>query len=228
METITLPKAVFWDWDGTLADSIDFLHGAHNHVRSIFGKGVFTREEFSQYFGQPREKLYREIYGADKIEDAKKHFETYVYANHHQIKAIPDAQKTLQTFHDLNIPMGVVTNKKGELVAREITNHGWDDYFITTIGAGEAEADKPSPAPLLLALEQSGLGLQPQDIWYVGDTDNDLGCAAAAGSKAIFILNDEPEPEYLKEYQPLLTFKNHNAFTDFLLQCDTNTIKQTA
>ena len=228
MESITLPKAIFWDWDGTLVDSIDFLHGAHNHVRGIFDHPPFTREEFSQYFGQPREKLYREIYGADKIEEAKKHFETYVFANHHQIKAIDGAKNVLQILHNANVPMGVVTNKKGELVKREITNHGWDNYFAITIGAGEAEADKPSPAPLLLAIEQSGLDISPQDVWYIGDTDNDLGCAETAGAQSIFILNDELEPDYLAQYSPLRIFKNHAEFADFLLQCTANPVKRTA
>ncbi|MGH1398673.1 MAG: HAD family hydrolase [Alphaproteobacteria bacterium] len=228
MDRITLPKAVFWDWDGTLVDSFAFLHSAHNHVRGKFDTPPFTLAEFSNYFGQPREKLYTEIYGVERIEEAKAHFEDYVYANHHQIKVIEGAHDVLKAFLKRDIPMGVVTNKKGELVAKEIGNHGWQDYFISVVGAGEAEADKPSAAPLHLALGRSGLGVVPQDTWFVGDTISDLACAQSAGAPCVFILNDEPAPDYLKDHKPLLIFKNHAEFLDFLLQCDTDGIKRTA
>ena len=116
-------KAVFWDWDGTLVNSFTFLHKTHNHVRESFGMGSFSLDEFSKYFGRPREELYNEIYGADNIEAAKERFEAYVFAHHHEIPPMDGAEKLLQTFPDLGFPMGILTNKKGGLIRKEISNH---------------------------------------------------------------------------------------------------------
>lgn len=211
-------KAIFWDWDGTLVDSFSFLHKTHNHVRSSFGLGKFTLDEFGQYFGRPREELYNEIYGSDNVETAKERFEAYVLDNHHEIKPMPGAKRLLDACHEsLNVPMGVVTNKKGALVAKEIRNHGWDTFFDVTVGAGEAEADKPSPTPLLLALEKSGLDILPEEVLFVGDTDNDVLCAHHAGAKIAFIEEDLDKHAIAKEYEALLMFQNCNEFADFLL-----------
>ena len=120
MDKLDGVKAVFWDWDGTLVDSFSFLHKTHNHVRGIFGMPEFSVAEFGNYFGKPREKLYRDIYGAENIDEAKGHFERCVIDNHHEIKPMIGAQKLLEAFTARGIPMAVVTNKKGELVKKEI------------------------------------------------------------------------------------------------------------
>lgn len=211
-------KAVFWDWDGTLVDSFSFLHKTHNHVRDIFGMPAFTVAEFGNYFGKPREMLYNEIYGADNIETAKRHFEEFVFAHHHEIQPMDGAQRLLEAFSGLNLPMGIVTNKKGVLVNKEINNHGWAHHFICTVGAGEAGEDKPSHLPLLLALERSGLDIKPSEILFVGDTDNDVLCAHNAGAQIAFIEEDLGKHEIAQKHKALLMFRNCNEFADFLLQ----------
>lgn len=224
--SVSLPKAVFFDWDGTLVDSFAFLHKTHNHVRGILGKPVFSIEEFGTYFGQPREKLYKELYGEENIEIAKGHFESYVIANHHEIQAIEGAEEVLQELSRLGVPMGVVTNKKGDLVRKEIINHGWQDYFISVVGAGEAEHDKPSSAPLFLALEQSGLGVAPEDIWFVGDTESDLACAFGAGAPCVYIECPIKNEALIEKYKPLLIFNDCKGFGDFLLQSNLNPLQK--
>ena len=211
-------KAVFWDWDGTLVDSFSFLHKTHNHVRRTFGMGEFSLEEFGNYFGKPREKLYKDIYGANNIEEAKKHFEAFVFAHHHEIQPMQGAQKLLEAFETLGLPMGIVTNKKGVLVQKEIRNHGWEHHFICTVGAGEADEDKPSHLPLLLALVRSGLNVKPSEVLFVGDTENDVLCAYHAGAQIAFIEDDLEKHEIARKHEALLMFRNCDEFTDFLLQ----------
>lgn len=228
MDGIAWPKAVFFDWDGTLVDTFLFLHRAHNHVRGVFDLGSFTIEEFSHYFGKPRELLYAQIYGVERIETAKKHFEAFVIANHDQIQAMPGAADLLATLHDLAVPMGVVTNKKGDLVRKEIIHHGWGDYFISVVGAGEAAADKPSSAPLVLALSLSGLDVDMGDVWFVGDTDNDLQCGVDAGALNVFITNGEDQDDLIAQHKPELVFEGCGELNAFLLQTGNNRLQQKA
>lgn len=213
------PKAVFFDWDGTLVDSYRFLHDAHNYTRAQFGMPPFTIEEFGNYFGKPRELLYTQIYGAENIEEAKGYFEGYVYAHHaEKLKPLPGAQDLLETLFAMNIPCGVVTNKKRELVEAEIANYNWQKHFVSVVGAGEAGEDKPSPKPLKLALQHAGLGLQLDDIWFVGDTDNDLACSNGVGTQSILIASDELASPLLSEFRVDLHANNCAALREFLLQ----------
>lgn len=226
MMSIYNAKAVFFDWDGTLVDSFLFLYRAHNHTCSLLGRDNFSVKDFRGYFGQPREKLYTQLYGEHK-EEAKKHFEAYVLANHTQeLKAIEGSVGILKWFSKNGIPCGVVTNKKATLVRAEIEAFGWERYFCSVVGAGEAAHDKPSDAPLRLAIERAGLvDTDHSDIWFVGDTNNDLRCANTAGCPTVFI-------ESLSEYELLsadhkidLHFIDCQSFCDFLLQSDLKSIK---
>lgn len=227
--TLPKPKAVFFDWDGTLVDSFAFLHAAHNYTRKQFDLMPFSLEDFGGYFGQPREKLYAEIYGVENIETAKTHFEHYVYSNHKEgLKPLNGALEVLEVLRDLAVPCGVVTNKKRDLVEAEIKNYSWDHFFISVVGAGDAEEDKPSSAPLLLAIEKSGLDFDFDDIWFVGDTDNDLGCANSAQVKTILIHDGPKSADLLEKYKVHLHQKNCSEFARFLLQYDEKRLKSKA
>lgn len=222
--TLTKPQKVFFDWDGTLVDSFAFLHAAHSHARKELGIPDFSLEEFGQYFGQPREILYVKLYG-ERGEEAKKHFEYFVTENHIEgLKAIDGAEEVLKRLHTLGVPCGVVTNKKRTLVEAEIENFGWSEYFDILIGAADAENDKPSPDPLLMAIDRSKQELVHDQVWFVGDTDNDTACSNAAGTKTILILDEEKEPEtyskILGTFNIDLHVQNCKKFQEFLLQYD--------
>ncbi|MBL4804758.1 MAG: HAD family hydrolase [Alphaproteobacteria bacterium] len=220
--TLPKPKIVFFDWDGTLVDSFGFLHAAHNYARKALGIPAFTLEDFAQHFGKPREMLYVKIYG-DQGEEAKKHFEEYVTEHHvSHLKPLEGAEEVLQLLKHMKIPCGVVTNKKRAIVEAEIENFEWGKYFDVVVGAADAANDKPAPDPLLLGISRAEKGLEPQDVWFVGDTENDTACSNAVGSKTILILDKEKEAEkathILGNYDIDLHLPNCKKFHEFLLQ----------
>lgn len=215
-QTIQRPDAVFWDWDGTLVDSYGFLNDAHSHTLTALGFQPFKDGEYKQYFGKPRETLYPAIY-KDKCEEAKEIFGKYVVENSHKIPIIPDGKIVLEHFHAQNIPMGIVSNKKADLIALEVAHLGWQKYFSIIVGAGDAEADKPSATPLLLALERAGIDHKTNIIWYVGDTENDLACAQSAGCEALFLTGHDDTQALLQKYAPIITFENYSQLKEILV-----------
>ncbi len=215
--TLKQPKAVFFDWDGTLADSFVFLRGAHSHVRNAIGLPDLTQEQFDGYFGMPRELLYKEIYG-DEGEKAKALFEAYVMANHKQLEPMPGAVELLKAITNMNILMGAVSNKKGDFIREEIKHFGWQEHFVSIVGAGDAENDKPAADPLLLALKKGGIDHDLADIWYVGDTETDLKCAQEAGCPSVFLQHKDDDGGLIETYNPVLTIRNCHELREFLLQ----------
>lgn len=216
IKDIVIPDAVFFDWDGTLVDSYGFLNDAHGFVLDKLGFPPFREGEYREYFGMPREILYPKIY-KDKGEEAKAIFEGYVLENSHKIKPLDGADHLLAILKELGISMGVVSNKKSGFIQKEIEHLGWGDYFSAIIGAGQAEKDKPSGAPLLLALQQSGIDRDGDVIWYVGDTENDLACAAEAGCHAIFIRGVSDTDALLAKYEPLVAVNNCHDLKEILV-----------
>ncbi len=84
------------------------------------------------------------------------------------------------------VPLGIVSNKAGPFLRREVEHLGWNARFRAIVGAGDCEADKPHPAPVWHALTR--IGVQPgPSVWYVGDTALDMKTAHAAGCTAVLL-----------------------------------------
>ncbi|MCB1782608.1 MAG: HAD-IA family hydrolase [Alphaproteobacteria bacterium] len=211
------PEAVFFDWDGTLVDTYEFLNQGHCQTLTQLGMEPFKGDEFKAHFGRPREILYTEIYGADQVDRAKELFGDYVSENAHLLSPFEGAEKLLNTLKDLNIQAGVVSNKHKDFIAREMNNFGWQKYFDALVGAGEASEDKPSGAPLRLALDRAKFKGNPSKIWYVGDTESDLKCAADLQCQAVFIKGHHETERLIKEYKPLLSVTNLSELQSFLV-----------
>ena len=135
----SLPDIVLWDWDGTLMDSYGFLNDAHNQTLIKLGFEPFKEGEYKQYFGMPREVLYPAIY-KEKHEEAKMLFVDIVTQNADKARPIEGAEQVLNFFKKQNIPMGVVSNKKAELILLEKKHIGWEHFFDILVGASSKTA----------------------------------------------------------------------------------------
>ncbi len=214
--TNILPDAVFWDWDGTIADSYAFLNDAHNHTLVSLGFEPFVGDEYREYFGKPREVLYPAIY-KNKCDEAKEVFQKYVFENAHKVRIIEGCSDVLKLLHERGVTMGIVSNKKASFIQEELKHTEFEPYFSIVLGAGEAEADKPSSAPLLMALERCDIDLKTSNVWFVGDTENDLACAEGAGVSGIFYEDGTQDKDLTARYETHFIFKHYNAFHQFLV-----------
>ena len=210
------PEAVFFDWDGTLVDSYGFLNDAHSHVLGELGFPPFKQNKFKEYFGKPREILYTTIY-KHRSEEAKVLFEKYVNENTDKLKYMPAADLILNLLKDRMTVMGVVSNKKGSIVRREIEYYGWSSNFSVVVAAGESAADKPSGEPLLKALSLTNFRDKRHTAWYVGDTDIDMRCAQEALCPAVLLTAGEDMSATKREYNPILSLKNCQELYEFLV-----------
>jgi phosphoglycolate phosphatase len=98
---------------------------------------------------------------------------------------LPSAEAVLELLHTKPVYVGVVSNKRGINLRKEIEHLGWNGYFDSIVGADDAKRDKPHPDPVHLALKESGLVPGPH-VWFVGDSEIDLECAQATGMTPLF------------------------------------------
>lgn len=203
-KTISKPKAVFFDWDGTLVDSYGFLNDAHGHVLAKLGFPPFYDGEYREYFGLPREILYPKIY-KDKCEEAKTLFEAYVFENSHRIQSINGAGALLEYLQEQDIFIGVVSNKKNVYIYKEAEHLGWGRFLKVIVGGGDAQSDKPSCEPLKHAIEKAGVAFGAGDIWFVGDTESDLVCAQEFGCLSVFVEGHKDSADLVAKYKPDMT-----------------------
>jgi phosphoglycolate phosphatase len=203
------PRAVLFDWDNTLVDSWATIHEALNFLMRAMGKPEWTladtrekvrlslREAFPLHFGARWEEA-RDIYLARFREI---HLE--------RLAALPGREAMLRKLVAEGIFLGVVSNKTGELLRREVVRLGWADLFGSIVGAGDAPADKPASEPVRLALAPSGVPAGEQ-VWFVGDTAIDMQCARNSGCIAVLLDNGAPPGEFA-QFAPHLAFKDEAA-----------------
>jgi phosphoglycolate phosphatase len=142
---------------------------------------------YKEYFGQEREKVFQGIYGA-RSDQAKLVFADQLeHLRVQYLKPMDGAAELLDVIQEMGLTCGVVTNKKGDFVRREIEILGWQNYFSCLIAAGDAARDKPYPDPLVMAMNQTEVLSHKELVWLVGDTDFDLACARDAGCVPVLI-----------------------------------------
>lgn len=216
---MSLPKAVFWDWDGTLANTLPFLRRANNHVRQHFGMPDHTDEEFREILHYSTREGYARAYG-DRAEEAMKVLYAFVEKSHSEdLEPIEGAEDILEYMLTLDIPMAVISNKRPDILEQQISLFGWNDFFVFSLGAGAAENDKPAADPLFMARDKIDPSLDMRDIWYVGDSETDLKAAENAQCPIVFFhgdqMNDQP---YVETYKPILRIEKYTELREFLLQ----------
>ncbi len=178
------PAVILYDWDNTLVDAWAGITAALNAAFGAFGLPVWSVADTRNRVRVSLRESFPVMFG-DRWTDARDIFYRTLTDSHlDHVTPMPGVEAVLRA--GTAVPQGVVSNKNGPFLRREVTHLGWGDYFGAVVGAGDAAADKPDPAPLLLALRQ--MGLEPaRTVWYVGDTALDMQAAKAAGLTAVLL-----------------------------------------
>lgn len=195
------PSVLLFDWDNTLVDNWATIHEALNAALTAMGHAPWS---FDEALARVRESLrdsFPRMFG-DRWEEARSIFyETFRRTHLETLKPIAGATEALEALATAGVPMGVVSNKTGDLLRAEVAHLGWDGHFTNVVGAGDASADKPDPAPIRLALAGTHALAGPA-VWYVGDAAIDIACARAAGCTGVLITAGRVHPEEAIEPPP--------------------------
>ncbi|MBR3969047.1 MAG: HAD family hydrolase [Clostridia bacterium] len=178
-------KAVLFDLDGTLADSlIDLADGVN---RAIAQKGFPTHEvEAFKYFvgdGIPKmieRALPQEHRDSDTINEIKDIFLPY-YALHYadNTYAYEGMPELVNTLKSKGFIVAVVTNKEQHM-ANEVVTSLYSDVFDLIFGKRDGIPAKPDPTAALMAMEE--LGVKPEECVFIGDSGMDVATAVNSGA----------------------------------------------
>jgi phosphoglycolate phosphatase len=198
------PRAILFDWDNTLVDSWATIHEALNFLMRRMALPEWSladtkarvrlslRESFPLHFGD-RWEAARDIY-LDRFRE--------IHLDH--LTPLPGRAAMLQAIAGQGIYLGVVSNKTGEVLRREVAHLGWSGMFGSVVGAGDAPLDKPAREPVHLALAPSGVAAG-EEVWFVGDTAVDMECARKSGCVGVLLGEAEASDEFLN-WPPHLSF----------------------
>jgi phosphoglycolate phosphatase len=185
-------QAVAFDLDGTLIDTAPDIGAALNRALHAHDLPGVAAEAARGWIGDGPDRLIERALVHLNVELTPVMRETLRSAFD---KATLDAPlekgrvfggiAALLTQWFRTLPMVVVTNKPTALSQHVLSAAGLLDFFDAVHGADEPAQRKPAPALLLAAAAR--LNIEPASLLMVGDSENDLNCAHAAGCPAAWV-----------------------------------------
>lgn len=180
-------RAVIFDLDGTLLDTLDDLAAAVNHALQSCGYPTRTRDEVRAFIGNGVKKLMQRAMPKDVSQaEFDRCFlsfrEHYLSHMNDRTRAFDGILPLLGTLRARGIKAAVVSNKLQAGVAGLC-----DTYFSgcidCSVGVTEESERKPNPVNVLRAMKT--LGVSPAETLCVGDSEVDVQTAANAGLRCV-------------------------------------------
>jgi phosphoglycolate phosphatase len=199
---VRAPRAVAFDLDGTLIDSRLDIAAACNHVLVAEGRAPLDVAVIATYVGDGVRALVSRAFGLPMDAPALDALErAYVarYAAHSldETTWMPGALAACDAF--AGTPLAVVTNKARAVTLAVLDALRAGDRFAFVYAGGDGPL-KPRPEPIVATAR--ALGVPVESLWVVGDGDQDILSARAAGAVAIAVLGGFGTEARLRAAQP--------------------------
>ena len=175
-----IPRAVLFDLDGTLIDSVPLIVESMLHAFAGRRRAP-TVEEWVARIGTPLEGMIRE-WAEDEADLAalKERYKEHQRAHHDRsVRAFPGVPELLDALSARGAAMAVVTSKLESSAERSLAFLGLGRHFRAVVGLEATARHKPDPEPVRHAL--SVLAVASADAAFVGDSPHDVAAGNAAG-----------------------------------------------
>ena len=191
-------KAVIWDLDGTLLDTLEDLKNSVNHGLDEFNMPNITLEMTRRFVGNGVGRLIELAVpeGTDKETEAKvlasfkAHYEEHSLDATKPYDGVVDVLKALK---EKGYKMAIVSNKIENAVA-ELAEKFFPGLIDVAIGETPDVPKKPAPDMIFKGLDK--LGVTKEEAIFIGDSDVDVVTGINSGLDMLTVLwgfRDEDE-----------------------------------
>ena len=171
-------KAILYDIDGTLLDTFDMnMYPLIQIIREELGQ-EWTLEQVRPFYAQPGLKTIADL-GIRDVDTVYARWVAYVNAYEKGAIPYPGMEDALRRIRAAGIRQAVVSSKMRRQYEIDMGRYGLDTFMETAVLAEDTEKHKPDPAPIEECLHR--MGLEPEEVIYIGDTLSDLQAAGNAG-----------------------------------------------
>lgn len=178
-----MKKAVFFDLDGTLANTAADLLCALNRMRAARGMTVLALETVMDVVSQGSRAMMKSHLCAagEPVDDRLRaeffaHYRACGHRTAHLFAGIPEV---LDEIESRGLPWGIVTNKITDLTMDLLPCLGVAQRISALVCGDTLSRPKPDPGMLREACRQTGT--DPAGCLFLGDDNCDLAAARACG-----------------------------------------------
>lgn len=181
-----MKRAVIFDLDGTLSDSIQSIKYSGDKTMEAFGYGPFSVEQYKYFAGDGAANLVRralEAGGDTKLSHFAEAYPLYreIFKENCMFRVRPyeGIRELLAALKAQEVKIAVLSNKPHAETVNVIESLFGKGCFDVIQGQKENVAIKPSPEGAFQILGQ--LGLDTSEVVYLGDTATDMKTGKNAG-----------------------------------------------
>jgi len=186
-------KALIFDLDGTLIDSVPDVCASMNKVLTAAGRRDLTVEETKDMVGwggrvlvEKALALTGEAGTEDEIDNALKAFlKTYAAHPADHTRIFPGVIEALESFKAGGVKLGICTNKPTATTPPVLEAMGLNGFFDIVSSGDGVPYPKPDGRHVLLVAEQ--LGASRETAAMVGDSESDITAAINAGMRSVAV-----------------------------------------
>lgn len=179
-------KAIIFDIDGVLLDSFEANLKFFQDLMIKAGYQPPTREEFPEIFHLSMLDAIKALTKSTSEEEIKRIWEmgrSREVGYDVELLAMPESAEEIIEALSKNYLLGIVTSRIKESIYESPRLAKLEKYFKVAVSYQDTTNHKPHPEPLLFAAQK--LGVKPEECVYIGDVENDVKAARAAGMKVI-------------------------------------------
>ena len=183
-----MKKAIIFDLDGTLLNSLVDIADAVNFVLKKNGFKEYTFEDYKQFIGNGIEVLARKALPTDITEEQfQKLFSeiqsSYKIRQNTRTAPYDGILELLKELNSLAVKISILSNKPHEFVGPTVERYFKDIRFELAFGSRKGVARKPNPEAVYEILET--LKIEKTDCLFVGDTSTDINTGKNAGMETL-------------------------------------------
>lgn len=211
------PAAIFFDLDGVILDSesviIQSWKTAHDYICPEI---EWSEEKLYSLMGQPVEAIIKGMGISEELHE--EYLESF--RNHLRKGYLPlfdDVITVLDKIKELSIPTCIITGADTESATEILNENNILHYFTEIIGADLTSRGKPFPDPIILALKKLKFEVYRNQVFFVGDSINDLRAAKAASVTAVLLWRKEQKiPQKWQQNADIIIYNLQNLLELFV------------
>lgn len=211
-------KAVFFDFDYTLADATDAITAGYQHAFSMMGRTPPTREEIRHVVGYMLVDGYSILSGdrhPKNMEDFRAHYlEASAPLMTEGTQLFPGCRELLCAIKNAGMQTAIISNKRRHAVEPVLVLREVDRLVDLVVGPDDVPRPKPDPAGIRFALAR--LGLSPEEVLFAGDTVIDAATARDGGVDFCAVLNGTTQAEAFRDLSHVFIARDLPALQEFL------------
>jgi len=191
-------KAIIFDFDGTIADTVDALVSIANRLAEEFGYIPITPNELALLKNlNSREIIKYSGISIFKIPFLVKKVKTELKKKIPELKPIPGIKEALIVLKKEGNRLGIITSNSQENVTEFLKTNDLDNLF-DFIYSGVTIFGKTTIINNVLKQQQ----IKSQEVIYVGDETRDIEASKKANIKVIAVTWGFNSPEVLARQNP--------------------------